>query len=57
MASEKNLHELFHETLKDIYFAEKKILNAPRHNLSHGAGIGGPGALASGLASAGYARP
>jgi ferritin-like metal-binding protein YciE len=26
MASEKNLHELFHETLKDIYFAEKKIL-------------------------------
>src|SRR5919108_5300016 len=28
MASEKNLHELFHETLKDIYFAEKKILSA-----------------------------
>src|SRR6201984_1955116 len=28
MASEKNLQELFHETLKDIYFAEKKILNA-----------------------------
>ena len=27
MASEKNLHELFHETLKDIYFAEKKILS------------------------------
>ena len=26
MASEKNLQELFHETLKDIYFAEKKIL-------------------------------
>src|SRR5262249_5914624 len=23
---EKNLRELFHETLKDIYFAEKKIL-------------------------------
>ena len=22
MASEKNLQELFHETLKDIYFAE-----------------------------------
>ena len=28
MASEKNLHELFHETLKDIYFTEKKILSA-----------------------------
>jgi ferritin-like metal-binding protein YciE len=26
--SEKNLQELFHETLKDIYFAEKKILSA-----------------------------
>ena len=28
MASEKNLQELFHETLKDIYFAEKKLLSA-----------------------------
>lgn len=29
MASEKkNLQELFHETLRDIYFAEKKILSA-----------------------------
>jgi ferritin-like metal-binding protein YciE len=28
MASEKDLQELFHETLKDIYFAEKKILSA-----------------------------
>jgi ferritin-like metal-binding protein YciE len=28
MASQKNLQELFHETLKDIYFAEKKILSA-----------------------------
>jgi ferritin-like metal-binding protein YciE len=28
MAQEKNLRELFHETLKDIYFAEKKILGA-----------------------------
>jgi ferritin-like metal-binding protein YciE len=28
MAREKNLQELFHETLKDIYFAEKKILSA-----------------------------
>jgi ferritin-like metal-binding protein YciE len=28
MAHEKNLQELFHETLKDIYFAEKKILSA-----------------------------
>jgi len=27
MASEKNLQELFHDTLKDIYFAEKKILS------------------------------
>ena len=27
MASEKNLQQLFHETLKDIYFAEKKILS------------------------------
>ena len=26
MASEKNLRKLFHDTLKDIYFAEKKIL-------------------------------
>jgi ferritin-like metal-binding protein YciE len=28
MANDKNLQELFHETLKDIYFAEKKILSA-----------------------------
>ena len=28
MASENNLQSLFHETLKDIYFAEKKILSA-----------------------------
>jgi ferritin-like metal-binding protein YciE len=28
MPREKNLGELFHETLKDIYFAEKKILGA-----------------------------
>jgi len=28
MASKKKLQELFHETLKDIYFAEKKILTA-----------------------------
>jgi ferritin-like metal-binding protein YciE len=28
MASDKNLQELFHETVKDIYFAEKKILSA-----------------------------
>ena len=28
MTSDKNLQELFHETLKDIYFAEKKILSA-----------------------------
>jgi len=28
MASEKNLQELFHEMLKDIYFAEEKILSA-----------------------------
>lgn len=27
-ASEKTLRELFHDTLKDIYFAEKKILTA-----------------------------
>ncbi len=27
-AREKNLEDLFHETLKDIYFAEKKILAA-----------------------------
>jgi ferritin-like metal-binding protein YciE len=26
--AEKNLEELFHDTLKDIYFAEKKILSA-----------------------------
>jgi len=28
MAKEKTLHNLFHDTLKDIYFAEKKILSA-----------------------------
>ncbi|ARQ00860.1 ferritin-like domain-containing protein [Pseudorhodoplanes sinuspersici] len=28
MANEKNLESLFHETLKDMYFAEKKILVA-----------------------------
>jgi ferritin-like metal-binding protein YciE len=28
MPSERNLRQLFHETLKDIYFAEKKILSA-----------------------------
>jgi ferritin-like metal-binding protein YciE len=28
MATEKTLRELFHDTLKDIYFAEKKILAA-----------------------------
>lgn len=28
MAKDKNLRELFHDTLKDIYFAEKKILVA-----------------------------
>jgi ferritin-like metal-binding protein YciE len=28
MASKKTLNELFHDTLKDIYFAEKKILGA-----------------------------
>jgi ferritin-like metal-binding protein YciE len=28
MPSESGLQELFHETLKDIYFAEKKILSA-----------------------------
>jgi ferritin-like metal-binding protein YciE len=27
LMSEKNLKELFHDTLKDIYFAEKKILS------------------------------
>jgi ferritin-like metal-binding protein YciE len=28
MAKTKSLHDLFHDTLKDIYFAEKKILGA-----------------------------
>jgi ferritin-like metal-binding protein YciE len=28
MSKSKTLHELFHDTLKDIYFAEKKILSA-----------------------------
>jgi len=28
MANDKDLQGLFHETLKDIYFAEKKILSA-----------------------------
>ncbi|MFN3548379.1 MAG: ferritin-like domain-containing protein, partial [Mesorhizobium sp.] len=26
MAKEKTLHDLFHDTLKDIYYAERKIL-------------------------------
>lgn len=26
MAKEKTLEDLFHDTLKDIYYAEKKIL-------------------------------
>ncbi|MDK1376875.1 MULTISPECIES: ferritin-like domain-containing protein [unclassified Sinorhizobium] len=28
MAKEKNLNDLFHDTLKDIYYAERKILRA-----------------------------
>ena len=28
MSRTKGLHELFHDTLKDIYFAEKKIMSA-----------------------------
>jgi ferritin-like metal-binding protein YciE len=28
MSREKTLSDLFHDTLKDIYFAEKKILSA-----------------------------
>jgi ferritin-like metal-binding protein YciE len=28
MAKTKTLQDLFHDTLKDIYFAEKKILSA-----------------------------
>jgi len=28
VAKEKDLRELFHDTLKDVYFAEKKILSA-----------------------------
>lgn len=28
MAKEKTLHDLFHDTLKDIYYAERKILKA-----------------------------
>ena len=28
MAKEKNLEDLFHDTLKDIYYAERKILKA-----------------------------
>jgi ferritin-like metal-binding protein YciE len=28
MSKDKRLRELFHDTLKDIYFAEKKILSA-----------------------------
>ncbi|MET0171745.1 DUF892 family protein [Neorhizobium sp. JUb45] len=28
MASDKKLHNLFHDTLKDIYFAERKIVDA-----------------------------
>lgn len=28
MAKEKTLEDLFHDTLKDIYYAERKILKA-----------------------------
>ena len=28
MTKEKNLHDLFHDTLRDIYYAERKILKA-----------------------------
>ena len=28
MAKEKELKDLFHDTMKDIYFAEKKILSS-----------------------------
>ena len=41
MASEKNLQELFHDTLKDIYFAEKKILSASAED-GEGGTVGGP---------------
>ena len=37
MASEKTLQELFHETIKDIYFAEKKILRDPSQDGESGA--------------------
>ncbi len=30
MAKEKTLDDLFHDTLKDIYYAERKILKALR---------------------------
>jgi ferritin-like metal-binding protein YciE len=30
----KDLRELFHEALKDIYFAEKKILAAKIHDVT-----------------------
>jgi hypothetical protein len=40
MASQKHLQELFHETLKDIYFAEKKILECPAED-GEGGAVGG----------------
>ena len=32
MAKMKKLEDLFHDTLKDVYFAEKKILREPTEN-------------------------
>ena len=32
MAKDKELKDLFLDTLKDIYFAEKKILSRPAEN-------------------------
>ena len=36
----KKLDELFHDTLKDIYFAEKKILTVLPKNGEGGAQVG-----------------
>ena len=45
MASEKTLNELFHDTLKDIYFAEKKILGALPEDGEGRSGQGAEGGL------------
>ena len=46
MASAKNLQELFHDTLKDIYFAEKILSALPKGGLTAAHEVHSPTAYA-----------